>query len=363
LGESVAAPEAPREDRSGSQDSQETTPIADVEAPARPHSRIVKILLLLISGAILGVLIWKTGASDVLSLAVRIPPLSLVGAILAGFLALALRAPRFLQLARPFAHVDLKPAYHMVMISMLYNTVAPAKLGDLAKAGRLRRIGVPIGTGVSVVFAEVAIELSVMAALTFAGLAILANGTCGCLGSGEWFVAAGGVASAAIGTFLLTHPHAFRLVLQVAILLPKRARQLVERLLTDLHNGLRSYGRRWQVIGAALLWTLLIWSVEGLHQWLLLVGLGQAPSSLLYVIPLHAAGALLGRLSLLPGGVGSTELFLVLFYGALGVSAEVATTVAIVDKLVMFSLMGCLGFLSQLVAAAPESKAKNPPSA
>jgi hypothetical protein len=34
-----------------------------------------------------------------------------------------------------------------------------------------------------------------------------------------------------------------------------------------------------------------------------------------------------------------------------------------VDKLVMFSLMGCLGFLSQLVAAAPESKAKNPPSA
>jgi uncharacterized protein (TIRG00374 family) len=93
------------------------------------------------------------------------------------------------------------------------------------------------------------------------------------------------------------------------------------------------------VIGA------LAWSMEGVSLWLLLKGMGIGAVSIGGATIAHTAAGLIGALTLLPGGVGSTEAGTVGLLALQGVDVAVATPATLLIRLMTLWFATALGVL------------------
>jgi uncharacterized protein (TIRG00374 family) len=114
-----------------------------------------------------------------------------------------------------------------------------------------------------------------------------------------------------------------------------RLRQML-RLLQSLAS--------WRGYGVALLPSVLGWLAEGAALYLLLQHLG-APVGLPQAVFVFAFGMIVGAISMLPGGLGSTELSMVGLLVALGVDADVALVATAVVRVTTFWFAVAIGAL------------------
>jgi uncharacterized protein (TIRG00374 family) len=96
------------------------------------------------------------------------------------------------------------------------------------------------------------------------------------------------------------------------------------------------------VIGA------LAWSLEGVSLWLLLKGMGTEAVSIGGATMAPIAAGLLGALSLLPGGLGSTEAGTVGLLALQGVGVAAATPATLLIRLMTLWFATALGVLCLL---------------
>jgi uncharacterized membrane protein YbhN (UPF0104 family) len=225
-------------------------------------------------------------------------------------------------------------------------TATPGKVGELVRMRYLTPLGVPPPIVLGAFVFERVLDL-----LVVLGLAMLWIGDAGMAMVAMGFVVifVGGVLVVATGTGWLTRvEHGLR------------ARRLVRiaRLLGGLRIGLAGC-RRWlnvSDLSRSLLLGGIAWSATGASFVWLLGRLG-ADVSPLQAFSVFALAVLAGAASMLPGGVGSTELAIVALISGLGVPIEIAALAAVGVRLatLWFSILCGLASIAVLESrgAAP----------
>lgn len=96
------------------------------------------------------------------------------------------------------------------------------------------------------------------------------------------------------------------------------------------------------------------WALEGISLALLLNGMGITPPPFSISIISHTMSGLLGALSMLPGGLGSTEASTIGILSVHGIPLQIATPAAILIRLMTLWLATLLG-IACLLAPAPKN--------
>jgi HAD superfamily hydrolase (TIGR01490 family) len=104
-----------------------------------------------------------------------------------------------------------------------------------------------------------------------------------------------------------------------------------------------------RVLLAATLIGAIAWSLEGISLWLILRGLGVSNLGWPGAILAHTAAGMLGALTLLPGGLGSTEAGTVGLLSLQGVSLAVAVPATLLIRLMTLWFATALGVLCLLI--------------
>jgi uncharacterized protein (TIRG00374 family) len=260
-------------------------------------------------------------------------PLGLVGALLglslANYLARAWRwvvLGEQLRLAVPVLHQVL---YYLAGYCF---TSTPAKAGEAVRLWFLRAgHGVPYARSLPMMLADRAIDLWAVLILSLVSVA--------------------GFAAYAWQGALLAGVLA---LVSLPLLFPRRLRPLVNRLygwwpsrgraLVRLRRAIAALDElaSWRSYGLTLVPSIGGWFAECAALYLLLQQFG-AHVSMLDAVFVFSFGMIVGALSMLPGGLGSTEATMVLLLGAIGVDVDVALAATAIIRLTTFWFAIALG--------------------
>jgi uncharacterized membrane protein YbhN (UPF0104 family) len=221
---------------------------------------------------------------------------------LAGLLALGLAALNYLarfwrwHLYMKRLEIPIPPLENFrIFLSGLALSVTPGKAGELVKAYLLRKsVGSPVGKGASAVFTERLTDFVALLLLSLVGIYSVEEGML------TLMIAASGIASIFLVIFL---PGAIPLILRILGRIPFAARFVgpaqdayvsARRLLSPV------------LLLQGLLIGILAWFAECAGFFFVLKGFG-AVVSLSDATFIYAFATIFGALTLLPGGIGTTE--------------------------------------------------------
>jgi len=159
------------------------------------------------------------------------------------------------------------------------------------------------------------------------------------------------VAAVIVGWLLLRSPWArAQLKSTVKRLLPRK-------LASAGGNGLAALRQLLQpaLLLQATLIGALVWSLEGVSLWLLLRGMGIEAVGIGGATIAHTAAGLLGALTLLPGGLGSTEAGTVGLLALQGVGVAAATPATLLIRLMTLWFATAAGTLILLIKSQRHS--------
>lgn len=155
--------------------------------------------------------------------------------------------------------------------------------------------------------------------------------------------------------------------LSIPILFPLRLQPLLEavhriaprrgRLLVRLRRLMRAMGAlsRWRTYGLTLVPTIGGWLAEGAALYLLLAHLG-AEVGLLNAVFVFSFSMIVGAVSMLPGGLGSTEATMVILLRALGVDLGLALAATAIIRMTTLWFAVAIGVA--LMPAAMKASAR-----
>lgn len=158
-----------------------------------------------------------------------------------------------------------------------------------------------------------------------------------------------------VASIPVLYPRRFQPVLGLLYrLAPRRGRLMVRgrrilRAMAELAN--------WRTYGLTLLPTILGWLAEGCALFLLLQHFG-APVTFLNAVFIFCFSLIVGAISMLPGGLGSTEAAIIILLKALGVDLDVALAVTAIIRITTFWFAVTIGVLLMPTAM----RAARPPS-
>jgi uncharacterized protein (TIRG00374 family) len=272
---------------------------------------------ILLSGFYLGMLLWVDAKNQVfthLNLLVHAIPFLLCIA----FLSYSLRYVRWhWLLARSGYQVGWFYGF-IAYLSGFAFTATPGKVGELIRIRYFSLVGVPANISFGAFIYERSLDLVVV--LLLASLVISRS---------DLLVIALIFVMIFIGLLILIalNPN---LLTQLSVLLHGKSWFKVARLILIVRDGLSSC-RYWFTpldLLVSITFGLIAWTLTSYgFMWLLCeLGLSIQPLGAFTIYPL---AMLAGAASMLPGGVGSTELAIVLLLGVYGVSASIATIAAI----------------------------------
>ena len=131
----------------------------------------------------------------------------------------------------------------------------------------------------------------------------------------------------------------------IAARLDRSRSQRIRRFGGQLHSLMRSseslLGPRMLLGGVVL--GLIAWGAEGIGLYLILRGL-EADVTVLVAIGVYAAAILIGTLSFIPGGLGTTEAAMVVMLSVLGMDLSSAIAATIVCRVATLWFAVALGF-------------------
>ena len=256
----------------------------------------------LLAIAVLALVIAWGDAPAVLGALSRFPPLLIVPVVLLTVWNYALRWLRWNYYLRVLGvHGVSRRSSALVFLSGFAMGLTPGKSGELTKSYWLRAIagaeGAPIARTAPIVFAERLVDGIAMLLLAASGLISFRFGASALLPVAALAVAAVAAIQArplvhAVLSFLEARPRT------------KRAAEVIETVYDSARELLT-----WRRLALAVALGVLSWGGECLALYVIVLGLGAAPSLELANQSAFAlaAGSLVGSASLLPGGIGAAE--------------------------------------------------------
>ncbi len=278
----------------------------------------------------LGLSLWA-GWRDVAAAVLRVGP-----SVLAGLLALSLAnyLLRFMRWARYLVLLDAPVAWRInldVYISGFALTTSPGKLGEILRSVLLKPHGVPAAASIAAFFAERVSDLLAILVLAAIGL---------------WAYAP---ARPVVGLALLAVVMALLLVQWTALIVAidrwalartqKWARLLV-RLCEIILHFRRCFSLPAMAMGLGI--GVIAWFAEGFGFWWLLTALGH-PLPLTTAVFIYAFAMLIGGLSFLPGGLGSSEAVMIGLLALNGFPESAAVTATLICRLATLWFAVALG--------------------
>lgn len=212
----------------------------------------------------------------------------------------------------------------LIFCAGMVMSVTPGKLGEVFKSYLLRRVnGTAVSRSAPIVLAERLTDGLAMLLLMAFGLTLYPPAR---------FVFAALLLATLAGILILQYRRLSLALIALLARLPGGAK-LAPRLLT-IYESTRQL-LDWRVLLISTLISVLSWGFECVAFFYVLVGLGVAgtPLLLLQATFVFAASTLFGLVSLLPGGLGVSELSSVgLLVALVGVGAATATTATLLIR-------------------------------
>jgi len=278
----------------------------------------------------LGLSLWA-GWREVVTAIVKVGPV-----MLAGLLALSLvnYLLRFLRWARYLALLDAPVAWRINLdayFSGFALTTSPGKLGEMLRSVLLKPHGVPAAASIAAFFAERASDLLAILVLTAVGL---------------WAYAPArpvvGLALAGVGVALLLVQWTALITAidRWALAKPRKWAKLVVRLCEIVLHFRRCFSLSAMSMGLVI--GVIAWFSEGLGFWWLLNALGH-PLPLATAVFIYAFAMLVGGLSFLPGGLGSSEAVMIGLLALNGFPEAAAVTATLICRLATLWFAVALG--------------------
>lgn len=227
----------------------------------------------------------------------------------------------------------------IVFLSGLGMIMIPGRVGELAKSFFLKqKLNTPIRLTAPVVVVERIFDVSFVLFLGLWGLVFIPHG---------WIIVAITLVGIA-GLVLVLRSHKGMAVLVTLPVIRKW-----EPIISDSGEVFRKlFSPKISAVGIFL--SALSWISVGMTLWIVLVGLGadiQIPIS----ISIFSASTLLGSITMLPGGLVSTEGSMLAMLGRLGLTTTIATAGILIVRVVTlwFSVLVGLVFLIYLQKYQP----------
>ena len=129
---------------------------------------------------------------------------------------------------------------------------------------------------------------------------------------------------------------------------PNKLKQLTGHVLEMIRSSALLMKNR-ELFGGMLL-GLIAWVAEGVGFWYLLVLLGQ-DISLMAAVAIYGVAVLVGAVSFLPGGLGSTEAVMGLLLISLGVPEPVAVAATLICRIATLWFAVFIGLITAAVLA------------
>lgn len=278
----------------------------------------------------LGLSLWA-GWRDVVAAVVQVGPLVLCELLL---LSLSNYLLRFLRWARYLDLLDAPVDWRInlaVYFSGFALTTSPGKLGEILRSVLLKPHGVPATASVAAFFAERASDLLAILVLAAIGL---------------WAYAPArpvvGLALAAVAAALLLVQWTALIsgIDRWALARPQKWARLVVRLCEIVLHFRRCFSLPAMTMGLAL--GVIAWFAEGFGFWWLLDALGN-PLPLTTAVFIYAFAMLVGGLSFLPGGLGSSEAVMIGLLVLHGFPEAAAVTATLICRLATLWFAVALG--------------------
>jgi len=293
------------------------------------------VVAALMSGAVYAVLIALGDGREVVRALRGFNPLVFVGMLVLGLASFALRALRWGALMRVLGYpVRAADALYLHVAGQTMS-ITPGRVGEILKPWLAREVaGMPMSSGIPLVFAERVADLIAVSLLALGGLSALGGATS---------VLAAGVAVVVAGTTLAGSAWFHGLALRVV-----RRQEWARR-----HEG--SARAISDTLGRALHWRVLVWSVatsvvawglEGIGFSLCLHALGFDTLGVLAEISIYGVATIAGAFSFLPGGIGLTEASMAGILMAAGVAAAGASAATLVTRVATLWWSVALGWVA-----------------
>jgi glycosyltransferase 2 family protein len=218
-------------------------------------------------------------------------------------------------------------------------TLSPGKVGEMVRARYYIPLGIPLSDVAAAFFTERFLDLVAMVAL--ATLLIATSSRY----EGTIILGAG---AAVVGLLALSLLPWDRVASQVksADRIPRLLRSPLAKVASMLASTRALLRPRLLLMGFAL--GLLAWALEGIGLGLLSSMFPPAHLDLAEAIGIYGVAVLIGGLSFLPGGLGSTEAVMTGLLATQGFSVSQAFLVTLTCRLVTLWLGVCIGWLAVL---------------
>ena len=219
-----------------------------------------------------------------------------------------------------------KKRSYLIFMSGLSMSITPAKIGEVLKSYLLKKdAGTPIMTGVGIVFVERVTDLLGMMGLLCVGLIAFRYDM---MPAGNLMLV--GIIFVILAAVILLACNKRLVINALNFLERKKHAKKFARGMKDSYLGAHSlFGPKPLFIGFWL--SFFSWSFECLCLFVALAGLG-IHLNLLSVVFIFAFSSIIGAISMIPGGIGSTEasMALLLVYAGAGIALSMATATAAV---------------------------------
>lgn len=290
-----------------------------------------------------------TGAEDVLGAVSRVDPRIWILILGLSLLNYFLRFCRWQWYLARLGHV-LPPLTHLAYyVAGFAFTTTPGKVGEAIRSIYLRPHGVGYADSLAALFVERFLDLL---AVLLLGLLV------GRLFSDVWWPS---VCAAVLIVAVLAAAATPALRTLVTAWLGRSRSPRVRRLGAQVHSLLLSsealLSSRMLLGGVAL--GLIAWAAEGTGFYLILRDLDVEVTAPV-AIGVYAAGMLIGALSFIPGGLGSTEATMVLMLTVLGMEVTGAIAATIVCRVATLWFAVALGFGALAAVEAGREGTVNP---
>lgn len=224
-------------------------------------------------------------------------------------------------------------------------TATPGKAGEAVRLWFLKSgDGIPYSRSLPLMLADRIVDVWAMLLLTLISISGFAEY--------RW------QAVALVGVVVLASvPFLFPLRFQVFLRLGHRLLPRLDRLWVKLRRVLRSMDtlRGWRSYGVTLLPSVAGWMAEGAALAVVLPHLG-APITVMQAVFVFSFSMIVGAISMLPGGLGSTEVTMVLLLKTLGVDFDTALVGTAIIRVTTFWFAVVIGVILMPVAMGRASE-------
>ncbi len=303
-----------------------------------------QILLFLLGLVIIIVLVSFVGLEQIIQSILSVNIMFFGLAVLVHFFLFFVRAGRWkYNLNMLEQEINIPKSTSLIMLGWAANSILPARLGDLTRAYALRKLEkIPLSVGLATVVIERIFDICIIFALAisfvffFIGTLIVPN----------WifsiFVLV--LTILILGAILLVFFLRSESFVEWIFFKLFRNRFNIHEFSTAFGQNLKLLFKNRSVIAVNILWTVGIWLLDISRCYLVVFSLGIQTEYLLVASALMLT-YIVAIIPLTPGGLGSEEAIMALFFALiLGIALPLSTSIALIDRLITFwiSLIVCL---------------------